>query len=156
MSPRILNTKHMGDACEMLVAGELTLAGVPAVKMPDNWPFYDVTAFPEGDVAPQRISVKSRTFKRGRDAYVEYNINDGFDWLAIVLLPNAGEGEPNRRFFIIPRTISDHHFHRYPAGAKAHDFVTVQVDAIANHSELSKFENNFCLSATGTVHCTTA
>lgn len=29
-------TKQMGDACEMLVAAELTLAGVPALKMPDT------------------------------------------------------------------------------------------------------------------------
>jgi hypothetical protein len=30
----------MGDACEMLVAAELTLAGIPALKVPDNWPHY--------------------------------------------------------------------------------------------------------------------
>jgi hypothetical protein len=30
--------KQMGDACEMLVAGELTLAGNPALKVPDYWP----------------------------------------------------------------------------------------------------------------------
>jgi hypothetical protein len=28
----------------MLVAAELTLAGVPAMKIPDNWPGYDVIA----------------------------------------------------------------------------------------------------------------
>lgn len=33
---RKITTKQMGDACEMLVAAELTLAGVPAQKMPDN------------------------------------------------------------------------------------------------------------------------
>ncbi len=36
--------KQMGDACEMLVAAELTLAGIPALKVPDNWPGYDVIA----------------------------------------------------------------------------------------------------------------
>jgi len=40
--------KQMGDSCEMLVAAELTLAGVPAMKMPDNWPGYDVIAQPKG------------------------------------------------------------------------------------------------------------
>jgi len=35
-------TKQMGDACEMLIAAELTLAGMPATKMPDNWPGYDL------------------------------------------------------------------------------------------------------------------
>lgn len=42
----LYTTKQMGDACEMLVAGELTLAGIPALKVPDNWPGYDVVAQP--------------------------------------------------------------------------------------------------------------
>lgn len=61
---RLYTTKQMGDACEMVVAAELTLAGVPALKVPDNWPGYDVIAQPVGRPA-QRISVKSRTFKHG-------------------------------------------------------------------------------------------
>ena len=78
----------MGDACEMLVAAELTLAGIPALKVPDNWPGYDVVAQPQGMKEPLRISVKSRTFKRGA-AFVVYLETDSFDWLAVVpdLLP---------------------------------------------------------------------
>ena len=49
---RLYTTKQMGDACEMLVAAELTLAGVPALKVPDNWPGYDVIAQPAG-IEPQ-------------------------------------------------------------------------------------------------------
>jgi hypothetical protein len=44
----------------MLFAAELTLAGIPALKVPDNWPHYDAIAQMVGSVA-QRISVKSRT-----------------------------------------------------------------------------------------------
>ena len=33
---RKFTSKQMGDACEMLVAAELTLAGIPALKVPDN------------------------------------------------------------------------------------------------------------------------
>jgi hypothetical protein len=136
----------MGDACEMLVAAELTLAGVPAMKMPDNWPGYDVIAQLKDVPAPQRISVKSRTFKRGRDAYVEYNIKDeSFDWLAIVLLP--GEGQDKRRYFIIPKCISDARFRRYGPLTKNHDITSVRVDEIA--CVVSEFENNFKLSKTG-------
>ncbi len=51
---RDYTSKQMGDACEMLVAAEVTLAGVPALKMPDNWPHYDVIAQPTVGV-PQRI-----------------------------------------------------------------------------------------------------
>jgi hypothetical protein len=146
MKPDI-TTKQMGDAGEALVVSELTLAGVPAVKMPDNWPSYDVIAEPKGADHPQRISVKSRTFKRGRDTWVEYNIKDCFDWMAIVILPKADEGEPKRRVFIFPKTFSDLHFHRSKPGTKRHDIRDVQVDSIAEI--LSKFEDNFVLSASG-------
>lgn len=92
--------KQMGDACEMLVAVELTLAGAPALKVPDLWPGYDVIAQPS-DRPPQRISVKSRTFKDGA-AFVEYHENDSFDWLAIVILHDK-----ERQIYIIPREIAD-------------------------------------------------
>jgi hypothetical protein len=147
MSARLYTSKQMGDACEMLVAAELTLAGVPAMKMPDNWPGYDVIAQPKDIPTPQRISVKSRTFKRGRDAYVEYNIKDeSFDWLAIVLLP--GEGQYKRRFFIVPKAVSDIRFYRYGPTTKNHDIMSGQVDKMAEF--LQEFEDNFRLSATGT------
>jgi len=145
MTPRGYTSKQMGDACEMLVAAELTLAEVPAMKMPDNWPGYDVIAQPK-DTAPIRISVKSRTFKRGRDAYVEYDINDhSFDWMAIVLLP--GEDQATRRFFIFPKAVSDLRFRRYGPETKNHDITSVQVDEIAR--VLSEFEDNFRLSLNG-------
>src|SRR5208282_5993571 len=70
-TPRNYTSKQMGDACEMLVAGEVTLAGVPAFKMPDNWPHYDVIAQPKVGV-PQRIYARSRTFKRGGDTFVDF------------------------------------------------------------------------------------
>src|SRR5439155_12160624 len=88
---RPYTSKQMGDACEMLVAAEMTLAGVPAMKMADNWPCYDVIAQPQHGGPPQRISVKSRTFKRGGDTFVVYDYRHPFDWLAIVLLPGADQ-----------------------------------------------------------------
>lgn len=95
----------MGDACEMLIAAELTLAGIPALKVPDNWPDYDVVAQPiNGE--PQRISVKSRTYKDGA-AYVIYNEHDKFEWLAIILLNCPTLPLPERRFYIVPRDVSD-------------------------------------------------
>jgi hypothetical protein len=137
----------MGDAGEALVVSELTLAGVPAAKMPDNWPNYDVIAEPEGADHPQRVSVKTRTFRRSGDAYVEYHINDRFDWLAIVVLPNADEGESERRIFVFPKAISDARFHQSRDGAKYHDFKSLRVDKMKD--VLREFENNFIMSATG-------
>lgn len=34
MPDRPYTSKQMGDACEMMVAAEMTLAGVPALKVP--------------------------------------------------------------------------------------------------------------------------
>lgn len=139
VTKRLFTTKQMGDACEMLVAGELTLAGIPAHKMPDNWPGYDIVAQPLG-VDAQRISVKSRTFKKGA-AYIEYNMSDVFDWLAIVILPV--NKEDSRRFFIIPREIADKHARRNGEKTKsANGRYWSIVQAI---KLFGLFENNFSL-----------
>jgi hypothetical protein len=102
---RLYTSKQMGDACEMLVAAELTLAGVPAMKVPDNWPCYDVIAQPPDGGPPQRVSVKSRTFKRGGSTFVVYDAKDQFDRLAIVLL--RGADQAGRPIFLIPRREAD-------------------------------------------------
>src|ERR1700721_1300933 len=103
---RPVTSKQKADACEMLVAAELTLAGVPAMKMPDNWPHYDVVAQPPGGGPAQRISVKTRTYKAGDGRWVDYWRKDDFDWLAVVfLLP--GEGRLNRRFFLVSKDLAD-------------------------------------------------
>lgn len=147
MKPRLINTKQMGDACEMLVAAEMTLAGVPAVKMPDNWPVYDLIAFPKDSDIPQKISVKSRTFKRGGDTDVEYWIKADFDWLAVVILPDNEQGEPCRRIFIFPKALSDSCFHRYGDSSKNHNWMHLRINELA--IKMSKYENNFALSMAG-------
>ena len=140
---RKYTSKQMGGACEMLMAAELTLAGIPALKVPDNWPGYDVIAQPSrADI--QRISVKSRTFKRGA-AFVEYNCNDTFDWLAIVLLP--GDQELNRRIFIIPRELADRTAINNRPETKYPDQRYWSIQAIPIKFKL--FENNFKLDRDG-------
>lgn len=135
-TPRKFTSKQMGDACEMLVAAELTLAGVPALKVPDNWPHYDVIAQPVGKPA-QRISVKSRTWKRGA-AYLEYNCHDEFDWLCAVILHDSG-----RRFFVVPRETADQHARKDRSPKTAH-LRYFRVDQVADI--FAMWENNFGLS----------
>lgn len=141
---RRFTTKQMGDACEMLVAAELTLAGIPALKVPDNWPHYDVIAQPIAASA-QRISVKSRTFKRG-SAYVEYNDFDQFDWLAVVLLSST---EANgRSIYVIPRAVADLNARRDKLTSKTANLRYYRIDEIDRLFE--SYRNNFVLSVGGT------
>lgn len=139
LTVRRYTKKQMGDACEMLVAAELTLAGIPALKVPDNWPGYDVIAQPLGK-EPQRISVKSRTYKRGA-AFVEYNSADIFDWLAIVLLP--GDGEAERRVFVIPRSVADKLARRNQPGTKYEKQRYWRIDEVP--LQFQNFQSNFAL-----------
>jgi hypothetical protein len=145
MPDRPYTSKQMGDACEMLVAAEMTLAGVPALKVPDNWPSYDVIAQPRDGRPPQRVSVKSRTFKTGGETFVVYNVNDEFDWLAVVLLP--GGGVTQRRIFIIPRVLADEKARKNNPTAKNADERYWRQDKVP--TIFTAFENNFCLSLVG-------
>ena len=132
-------TKQMGDACEMLVAAELTLAGVPALRVPDFWPGYDVIAQPINQKL-QRISVKARTFKRG-NAYVEYRATDGFDWLAVVLLP--GDGQTKRQIFLIPRELADKNARRDKPTSKTAQLRYWRIDEL--EKKFQDFAGNFSL-----------
>jgi len=137
---RSYTTKQMGDACEMLVAAELTLAGNPALKAPDYWPGSDVIAHPPGKQV-KLISVKSRTFKRGA-AFVSYREQDVFDWLAIVLLPGGDQKE--RRIYLVPRLIADQKARRNRPTAKNASERYWRIDEVP--TRFSEFESNFRLS----------
>jgi len=137
---RLYTTKQMGDACEMLVAAEMTLAGVPALKVPDNWPGYDVIAQPVG-VNPQRISVKSRTFKKGA-AYVGYYAYDVFDWLAIVILPSVLLSE--RTIYIVPRDVAELLARRDSPTAKTQAERYFRIDQV--HAIFGAWQDNFALA----------
>jgi hypothetical protein len=138
---RRFTSKQMGDACEMLVAAELTLAGIPALKVPDNWPHYDVIAQPVGTAA-QRISVKSRTYKRG-PAYVEYKDDDLFDWLAIVIL--SGELAGQRRVYIVPKLVADRHARQDKPTSKTAHLRYFRIDEVERL--FSAYCGNFGLGA---------
>jgi hypothetical protein len=137
---RVYTSKQMGDACEMLVAAELTLAGIPALKVPDNWPDYDVIAQPP-DRPLQRISVKSRTYKRGQ-AFVEYWQKSQFDWLAIVLLP--GDRLLERQIYFVPRVVADRLARRNSHEAKTADQRYWRIDEVERL--LGTYHNNFALA----------
>ncbi|MBZ9998521.1 MULTISPECIES: hypothetical protein [unclassified Mesorhizobium] len=132
----------MGDAAEMIVAAELTLAGVPALKVPDNWPSYDVIAQPVDD-APQRISVKARTFKAGA-AYVQYLATDVFDWLAIVILAN--DGTNMRWIYLVPRSVVDNEAQRNAPETKTANIRYIPINQVERR--FGQYRDNFKLNST--------
>lgn len=135
---RLYTTKQMGDATEMLVAAELTLAGIPAIKVPDMWPGYDIVAQPVG-LPLQRISVKARTHKKAN--YIVYDCRDLFDWLAIVLLiPGSSE---RRAIYVVPRAIADHHARRDRETSKTASLRYFTAEDV--EQKFAHFENNFAL-----------
>ncbi|GAA0195452.1 hypothetical protein QOZ96_000028 [Brevundimonas nasdae] len=136
---RKFTSKQMGDACEMLVAAEMTLAGVPALKVPDNWPHYDVIAQPSSGPA-QRVSVKARTLRAGA-VYLEYKRTDEFDWLAMVLL--ASESSCDRSFYLVPRVVADVHARQDKPTSKTADLRYFRVDQI--DGMFARFRDNFAL-----------
>ena len=138
--------KQMGDAGEMLIAAELTLAGMPALKVPDNWPGYDVVAQPPDGGPAQRVQVKTRTYSDSANDYVEYHEGDDFDWLAVVFLPRAGEH--GRQFFIVPRDVADPVARRTidPAAKTADSRYWSQREF---RERFAKFQNNFALARSG-------
>ncbi|MDQ0313656.1 hypothetical protein [Amorphus orientalis] len=139
MAAKPYTTKQFGDACELLVAAELTFAGIPTMKAPDYWPGYDLVAQPPGTL-PQRISVKGRTFSKG-SAFVDYRKYDVFDWLAIVIVPREGAGE--RGIYLVPRDVSDACARTYK-GKGVVDVAEFRIDEVADLFD--SYRNNFALS----------
>jgi TetR/AcrR family transcriptional repressor of bet genes len=119
-------SRPASQAYEMLVAAELTLAGVPAVRAPDFAPGYQVLSQVPG--APlQRIAVMCCGPGDAR-VRVERHGDTAFDWLAVIVLPVSGQGR--RRIFVIP-----------------HDVVvdTLLSTTAPQLDRLSGYENNFGL-----------
>jgi hypothetical protein len=90
--------KEFGDGCEMLVAAELTLAGVPAHQIPSCWPGYDLVAKTAAGLT--RVSVKGLRAGNGKQAaFWRFDV-DGWDWLALIRIDVV---DGRRDIFVVPR-----------------------------------------------------
>jgi hypothetical protein len=94
--------EQFGDACEMYICARLTWAGNPTLKVPDNWPDYDLIAKrPTGEL--QTISVKGNRAGNGkRAAWVRFR-PEGWNWLACVRIDVVTE-QPE--IFLIPCAVA--------------------------------------------------
>src|ERR1700722_2668842 len=99
-----LTTKQRGDAAEHYVISMLGFNSIPAAKMPDNWPGYDLVAQRPNAAKPLRISVRFRT-DVNYGPYVRYKPHEPFDFIALVYKhPDVDGGV---RTWILPRSVAD-------------------------------------------------
>ncbi len=97
-----LTTKQFGDACEHYVIAMLGFAHVPAQKMPDSWPGYDVIAQPRQS-SPVRVSVKGRNADSAGFRAFRLDSSEQWDWVAVVLrYPETGR----IRCWMLPRDLA--------------------------------------------------
>ena len=93
-----VSRKMLGDAGEHFALSQLTLAGFPASKMPDNWEGYDL-AVESGGVL-QKVSVKTRretaNWKKGN--WFLFDDRKECDWIIFVFI----EKDAGIRSWVIP------------------------------------------------------
>jgi hypothetical protein len=117
-----LTPKQFGDACEHYVIAMLGFAGVPATKMPDAWPGYDVIAQP-GQGTPLRVNVKGRNISPGFRSYRFRFDDEEWDWLAAVLrYPETGK----IRCWMLPRDLAFRASTREPQGTRVLRLATLE------------------------------
>jgi hypothetical protein len=133
---RACTHKQFGDAGEHLVIAALALqADIPATKMPDNWPGYDLIAAPAG--RPQtRISVKTN-MQGTASGNVKFNTASEFDWLCIVLVHPATK---QHRIWYLPRNVA-------LAAARPGPVQYIRYSAL--YGDLARFEGNHALNPDG-------
>jgi hypothetical protein len=132
-----LTRKQFGDAGEFYVLSELSFAGIPAQKMPDNWPGYDLIAQPVGCL-PQRINVKTVTWSENPGRFIIYKKSDDFEWFAVVLVDCP---EHKRRVFLIPRSALDAKAMHGRETSKVYDESAVLCRRVP--AQFAEYENNF-------------
>jgi hypothetical protein len=125
-------SKQFGDAGEHLVVANLILAGVPAIKMPDCWPGFDVMAAPPGQPSV-KISVKAR-HTGTPSGNVKVTMGE-FDWLAIVMV---ADNKP--RIWLMPRDVF------IAASGPMADLPVRRLSYRALFGELAAYEDNLTLN----------
>lgn len=137
-----LTKKQIGDAAEQLIAGRITLAGTPTLKVPDNWPAYDLIAQPCEHGPPQPINVKARCEKDTHPLQLVLTPPDDWDWFAFVWISN---GHERPRCWLIPKEVALPDKPEYETGDRHVTWKKLTKGPFA------RFEDNFTLSLTPTL-----
>ena len=127
-------SQQFGNACEHYVISRLGFANVPAQKMPDGWPGYDVVAQPSVRRPLSRISVKGR-----RSPWVHkvwrMNLDGAWDWLALVLVEKN-----TTRCWVIPHAAAKKLARSRATGRTRYAISLPRLESLG-----AKWEDNFSL-----------
>ena len=116
------------------------------MKMPDDWPHYDVIAQPQ-EGSPQRISVKPRAYQVERSRSIGFRHADQFEWLAtVILMPPTDDKEYQRYIYLIPRNVFEKRARRAGSSAKSDDWYC-PIDQVLDL--FPEYRDNFGLSPMG-------
>lgn len=85
-----LTTKQRGDAGEYYALSQFIFNGLPAAKMPDNWPNYDLAVEIERKLV--RVSIKTRVKPNGDfgTEHCKFSGVDEFDFIAFIFKSEEG------------------------------------------------------------------
>jgi hypothetical protein len=75
-----VTSRQLWQAAEHHVIAQLGFQNIPATKMPDNWPDYDLIAQRLTDERPLRNSVKWADYKDKSAHYIGYEPHAHFDF----------------------------------------------------------------------------
>jgi hypothetical protein len=141
---RKLTSKVLGDAGEHYALSQLTFAGKPATKMPDNWEGYDLAV--ETGEGLVRVNVKTRSESEGWKASRWFTFDDRkyCDWIVFIFKPNQG----TLRSWIMPYFVALEHANVPGKDRKDAWFRDISW-AKLNRSPLNNYENNWNMFTEG-------
>lgn len=136
-----LATKLLGDAGEHFALSQLSFAGLPSTKMPENWKGYDLAV--ETGSGLERVSVKTRSETLKWKANRWFNFDDRLvcEWIVFVFKPHKGPV----RAWVLPFSVALEHSNVPGLTNKTPWFRDLSWHKL-NKAPLSAYENNWTLS----------
>jgi hypothetical protein len=139
MRPEV-SSKALGDAGEYFALSQFTFAGLPASKMPDCWPGYDLIV--ESGHGLARVSVKTRreTINWKSAAWFMFDERIKCDWIVFLFLPMDG----HIRSWILPFEVA-RELGNKPLSTRKDPHNRDMSFAKLNRESLLCYENNWSL-----------
>ena len=110
-----LTTKQLGDAGEYYALSQFCFAGKAVVKMPDNWPVYDLIITDSDDLLKISVKTRSETVCWKSNSVFTFNGQGECDYLVLILKTK----KQSIRSWVIPFEFAKKHAH-FPNNRRTH------------------------------------